>query len=109
MTLLIGLDKRYLNEAFQHLSDECIVVDLDTNQLQFGPTTPSLPKLPSALLQHLQLKLHKNAGMIYREARSLRKEDDFSERGQFLLPHVKVTADHISVEKQVERTCGRVS
>jgi pentatricopeptide repeat protein len=51
--------------------------------------------LPSALLQHLQLKLHKNAGMIYREARSLRKEDDFSERGQFLLPHVKVTADHM--------------
>jgi len=37
MTFLIGLDKQYLNEVFQHLSDECIVVDLDTNQLQFGP------------------------------------------------------------------------
>ena len=95
MTFLIGLDKQYLGEAFQHLSAECIVVDLDTNQIQVGPSTPSLPKLPTALEHHLHLKLQENAGMIYREARSLRKEDDFSERGQHLLPHIKVMADHM--------------
>ena len=49
----------------------------------------------AALEHHLHLKLHENAGMIYREARSLRKEDDFSERGQHLLPHIKVMADHM--------------
>lgn len=95
MSFLIGIDKQYLGEAFEHLSAECIVVDLDTNQVQVGPSTPSLPKLPTALEHHLKLKLEENAGMIYREARSLRKEDNFSERGQHLLPHVKVMADHM--------------
>ena len=93
MTFLIGMDKQYLNEAFNHLSGECIVIDLDTNQVQFGPTTPPLPKLPQALQQHLETALHDNAGMIYKEVRSLRREDDFSERGQHLLPHVKIMAD----------------
>lgn len=95
MSFLIGLDKQYLTDAFVHLSSECIVIDLDTNQIQLGPTTPPLPKLPTALQQHLLQKLKDNAGMIFREARSLRKEDDFSERGQHLLPHVKVMADHM--------------
>lgn len=95
MSFLIGLDKQYLTDAFVHLSSECIVIDLDTNQIQVGPTTPPVPKLPMALKQHLLQKLNDNAGMIFREARSLRKEDDFSERGQHLLSHVKVMADHM--------------
>lgn len=95
MSFLIGLDKQYLTDAFVHLSSECIVIDLDTNQIQLGPSTPPLPKLPTALQQHLLQKLKDNAGMIFREARSLRKEDDFSERGQHLLSHVKVMADHM--------------
>lgn len=95
MAFLVGLDKQYLAEAYQHLSPECIVIDLDTNQVQFGPGTPELSKLPSALKLYLEAKLRENAGMVYREARSLRKDDDFSDRGQHLLPHVKVMADHM--------------
>lgn len=93
MTFLVGLDKQYLSEAFQHLSGECIVIDLDTNQVQFGPNTPMLPKLPASLGKVLNIQLHQNAGMIFREARSLRRDDDFSDRGQHLLPHVKEMAD----------------
>ncbi len=61
--------------------------------MQFGPHTPPLPKLPTNMGQTLMLQLHQNAGMIFREARSLRKDDDFSDRGQHLLPHVKQMAD----------------
>lgn len=93
MAFLIGIDKQFLSEAFQHLSEECIVIDLDTNQVQFGPNTPAVPKLPTAMAHNLNLQLHQNAGMIFREARSLRKDDDFSDRGQHLLPHVKQMSD----------------
>jgi pentatricopeptide repeat protein len=93
MAFLIGIDKQFLSDAFQHLSPECIVIDLDTNQVQFGPNTPPMPKLPPAMAQSLTIQLHQNAGMIFREVRSLRKDDDFSDRGQHLLPHVKQMAD----------------
>jgi len=93
MAYVIGLEKSYLGDAYQHLSSECIVVDLDTNQVSLGPKTPPLPPLPQSFEKELKLRLQNSAGMIFREARSLRKDDDFSERGQHLYPHIKVMAD----------------
>ena len=93
MPFLCGVHKCDLNEALLHLSSECIVVDLDTNQVSLGPGTSHLPSIPFAIEKDLLLRLKSNAGMVYREARSLRKIDDFSERGQHLHSHIKVMAD----------------
>ena len=93
MPFLCGVHKSDLGDALQHLSSECIVVDLDTNQVSLGPTTGHLPSIPFALEKDLLLRLKANVGMVYREARSLRKNDDFSDRGQHLHSHIKVMAD----------------
>eukprot|EP00551_Chaetoceros_affinis_P007768 CAMPEP_0203671310 /NCGR_PEP_ID=MMETSP0090-20130426/7133_1 /ASSEMBLY_ACC=CAM_ASM_001088 /TAXON_ID=426623 /ORGANISM="Chaetoceros affinis, Strain CCMP159" /LENGTH=1131 /DNA_ID=CAMNT_0050536351 /DNA_START=81 /DNA_END=3473 /DNA_ORIENTATION=+ len=93
MPYICGIDKIYLNEAFLHLSDECIVVDLDCNHVMVGPNTPELLPLPREFEKKLFSKLNLLAGMVFREARSLAKEHDFSDRGQHLPAHVKATAD----------------
>jgi len=93
MPFLCGVDKVYLNEALSHLNDECIVVDLDCNHVSFGPSTPILPKLPREFEKVLLKKLKENTDMIFREARSLTREHDFSDRGIHLPLHVKTMAD----------------
>lgn len=93
MPYLCGIDKYNLPTALFDLSRECIVVDLDMNQVTLGPLTPPLPPLPKHLVSSLRSKLEKNAGMIFREARCLSKSDDHTERGIHLSHHVKKTSD----------------
>ncbi len=92
MPFLCGVDKNYFNEALEHLNDECIVVDLDCNHVSFGHS-PVLPPIPRDFEKRLHQKLVENAGMIFREARSLTKEHDYSDRGIYLPLHMKVMAD----------------
>lgn len=92
-SFLIGIDRRYFNEALQHLSNDCIVVDLDKNLVNLGTQIDNIPRIPQWFENELKEVLKQNAGMIYREARSLRKEDDYSDRGQFLQLHVKEMSD----------------
>jgi hypothetical protein len=75
------------------LSRDCVVVDLDKNLVTMGPSTPPLPPLPEFYMDQVSAKLEENVGVVFREARSLTKNDDFSERGQHLAPHVKMMAD----------------
>lgn len=93
MPYLCGIDKAHLNTALKHLNEECIVVDLDCNHVSFGPNTPPLPPIPKVFAKKLNAKLKENAGMIFREARSLSRQHDFSDRGQHLPPDVKMRAD----------------
>eukprot|EP00586_Coscinodiscus_wailesii_P017301 CAMPEP_0172491030 /NCGR_PEP_ID=MMETSP1066-20121228/21689_1 /TAXON_ID=671091 /ORGANISM="Coscinodiscus wailesii, Strain CCMP2513" /LENGTH=1419 /DNA_ID=CAMNT_0013259831 /DNA_START=315 /DNA_END=4573 /DNA_ORIENTATION=- len=93
MPYLCGIDKFNLPAALFDLSRECIVVDLDKNEVTFGPLTPSLPPLPKATHSSLKSKLEKNIGMVFREARCLSKADDYSERGIHLKSHVKEMSD----------------
>lgn len=92
-SFLIGVDRRYFNEALQHLSNDCIVVDLDKNQVNLGTQNNNIPRIPQWFEKELKEVLNQNAGMIYREARSLRKEDDYSDRGQYLKSYVKEMSD----------------
>ena len=93
MPFLCGIDKRHLTDTMEDLADECIVVDLDKNQVSLGVKTPPLPTLPKYIYQRLKSRVEHNAGQNYREVRSLRKDDDISEMGIHLSPEVKSTAD----------------
>ena len=93
MPFLCGVDKQYLAHTLEDLSQECIVVDLDKNQVSLGVKTPALPSLPKHIYKALYNKLDENAGCVYREVRSLRKSDNTSEMGVFLDPDVKSMAD----------------
>lgn len=93
MPFLCGINKANLADALCDLSRECVVVDLDKNLVTMGPSTDPLPPFPKALELALRQKLEANAGMVFREARSLTKNDDFSDRGARLPAHVKLMAD----------------
>ena len=93
MPFLCGIDKTLLSDAVLDLSNECIVVDLDTNQVTMGPTTPYLPPLPTSVSKAILTDLSTNAGAVFQEVRSLTKTDDFRERGRYLPIHVKTMAD----------------
>ena len=93
MPFLCGIDKQFLARTLEDLSQECIVVDLDKNQVSLGVKTPPLPSLPRHIYNALYKKLDDNAGFVYREARSLRKSDNTSEMGFYLDPEVKAMAD----------------
>jgi len=93
MPFLCGIDKYNLPSALNDLSLECIVVDLDKNQVTLGPKTPSLPPLPKDVKNNLLKKLEMNVGMVFREVRCLSKNDDHSHRGINLKPHIKEMAD----------------
>lgn len=93
MPYLCGIDKTSFADAICDLSGECVVVDLDKNLVTLGPTTPPLPPLPAGYVATLQRRLERNVGMVFREARSLTKSDDFSDRGMHLQPHVKTMSD----------------
>ena len=93
MPFLCGINKADLADALYDLSRDCVLVDLDKNTVTLGPDTPKLPPLPPYQEGVLRDQLEDNAGMVFREARSLRREDDYSDSGSNLHGHVKVMAD----------------
>lgn len=93
MPFLCGIDKSNLAAALEDLSRECVVVDLDMNLVTLGPGTAPLPPLPPQMENMLRSHLQDNAGMVFREARSLTKNDDYSDHGMHLPTHVKLMAD----------------
>jgi pentatricopeptide repeat protein len=93
MPFLCGIHKGNLADALCDLSRECVVVDLDKNLVTLGPDTAPLPPLPPQMKSILTTRLEENVGMVFREARSLRKNDDYSGSGEHLQPHVKLMAD----------------
>jgi len=93
MPYLCGVDRSNLPAVLMELSPSAIIVDLDKNIVNIGPSTPPLPPLPRSYELTLRTKLQENAGMIFREARSLTKNDNCSEGGRHLPIHVKLMAD----------------
>lgn len=93
MPFLCGINKANLAEALYDLSRECVVVDLDKNLVTLGPDTEPLPPLPPHQDLALRSQLHQNAGMVFREARSLTKSHDYSDSGSHLPPHIKQMAE----------------
>ena len=93
MPFLCGINKANLADALYDLSRECVLVDLDKNTVTLGPDTPDLPPLPPYQEAQLNAQLEENAGMIFREARSLTKSDDLSDNGTHLPSHVKMMAE----------------
>lgn len=93
MPYLCGIDKHSLADCLYDLSQECVVVDLDCNNVTLGPQTETLPALPPNVIGALRSKLNNNVGMVFREARSLTRHDDYSEGGIHLPPHIKETSD----------------
>ena len=93
MPFFCGIDKASLAEALYDLSPECVVVDLDKNLVTLGPETEALPPLPPQQASSLRSQLEINVGMVFREARSLTKNDDYSDSGQHLPSHVKQMAE----------------
>mmetsp|Transcript_20122 Transcript_20122/g.47221 ORF Transcript_20122/g.47221 Transcript_20122/m.47221 type:complete len:1185 (-) Transcript_20122:1521-5075(-) len=93
MPFFCGIDKASLAEALYDLSPECVVVDLDKNLVTLGPETEALPPLPPQQASALKSQLEINVGMIFREARSLTRNDDYSDSGSHLPAHVKQMAE----------------
>jgi hypothetical protein len=93
MPFLCGINKANLADALYDLSRECVVVDLDKNLVTLGPDTEPLPPLPPHQDATLRSQLKQNAGMVFREARSLTKNDDYSDSGSRLPSHIKQTAE----------------
>ena len=93
MPFLCGINKANLADALFDLSRDCVLVDLDKNTVTLGPDTAPLPPLPPAQENALRAQLDINAGMIFREARSLTKTDDYSDSGAHLPTHVKLMAE----------------
>lgn len=93
MPFFCGIDKASLAEALYDLSPECVVVDLDKNLVTLGPETEPLPPLPPQQASSLKSQLENNVGMVFREARSLTRNDDYSDSGSHLPTHVKQMAE----------------
>jgi hypothetical protein len=93
MPFLCGINKANLAEALYDLSGECVVVDLDKNLVTLGPDTAPLPPLPPYQDSCLRSQLQANVGMVFREARSLTKNDDYSDSGSRLPSHIKQVAE----------------
>jgi len=93
MPFFCGIDKASLAEALYDLSPECVVVDLDKNLVTLGPETEKLPPLPPQQASALKSQLENNVGMVFREARSLTRHDDYSDSGSHLPAHVKQMAE----------------
>lgn len=93
MPFLCGIHKANLADALFDLSPDCVLVDLDKNTVTLGPDTTPLPPLPSVQEERLWNELDANVGMVFREARSLRKTDDYSDNGIHLPAHTKMMAE----------------
>ena len=93
MPFLCGINKANLADALFDLSTECVLVDLDKNLVTLGPDTAALPPLPPFQETALRTQLFDSVGMVFREARSLTKSDDYSNMGAHLPAHVKAMAE----------------
>ena len=93
MPFLCGINKANLADALYDLSRECVVVDLDKNLVTLGPDTAPLPPMPPYQDACLRARLEENVGMVFREARSLTKNDDYSDSGSHLPSHIKQMAE----------------
>lgn len=93
MPFLCGINKASLADALYDLGPECVVVDLDKNLVTMGPETQPLPPIPPQRAACLQTQLEDNVGMVFREARSLTKNDDYSDSGTRLPTHIKQVAE----------------
>ena len=93
MPFLCGINKANLADALYDLSPECVLVDMDKNTVTLGPDTPPLPPLPPYQETVLRDRLDENVGMVFREVRSLTKNDDYSEQGANLPSHTKMMAE----------------
>lgn len=93
MPFLCGINKANLADALYDLSGDCVVVDLDKNLVTLGPDTQPLPPLPPYQEACLRSQLEQNVGMVFREARSLTKNDDYSDSGTRLPSHIKQMAE----------------
>lgn len=93
MPFLCGIIKTNLADALYDLSRDCVLVDLDKNTVTLGPDTLQLPPMPPYQETLLQAQLEENVGMVFREARSLTRNDDYSDSGQNLQGHTKIMAE----------------
>lgn len=93
MPYLCGIVKTNLADALYDLSRDCVLVDLDKNTVTLGPDTLALPPLPPYQEAALHAQLDENVGMVFREARSLTRSDDYSDSGQNLQGHTKLMAE----------------
>jgi len=93
MPFLCGINKANLADALYDLSSECVLVDLDKNLVTLGPDTAPLPPIPPVQVAALRGQLEDNVGMVFREARSLTRNDDYSDSGAHLPGHVKLIAE----------------
>jgi DENN (AEX-3) domain/dDENN domain len=93
MPFLCGINKANLADALYDLSSECVLVDLDKNLVTLGPDTEPLPPIPPGQLATLKTTLEENVGMVFREARCLTKNDDYSDSGTHLPNHIKLMAE----------------
>jgi pentatricopeptide repeat protein len=93
MPFLCGINKNNLADALYDLSRECVLVDLDKNLVTLGPDTVPLPPIPPVQEAALRSQLEDNVGMVFREARSLTRKDDYSDSGTHLPSHVKQMAE----------------
>ncbi|CAB9498860.1 DENN domain-containing protein 5B [Seminavis robusta] len=93
MPFLCGINKANLADALYDLSSECVLVDLDKNLVTLGPDTEPLPPIPPGQLATLKNQLEENVGMVFREARCLTKNDDYSDSGAHLPNHIKLMAE----------------
>lgn len=93
MPFLCGINKANLADALYDLSSECVLVDLDKNLVTLGPDTEPLPPIPPGQRQTLKSQLEENVGMVFREARCLTKNDDYSDSGAHLPNHIKLMAE----------------
>ena len=103
-----GIDKKHLASTMEDLTEDCIVVDLDKNQVSLGTGTAPLPALPRQVRGRLADRLERHVGHVHREVRSLRRTDNTSEMGIHLPPDVKSMADamwesHLSLFDQAFR------
>ena len=93
MPFLCGIHKANLADALFDLSRDCVLVDLDKNTVTLGPDTPPLPAFPPSQEDTLRAQLDENVGMVFREARSLRKTDNYSDNGVHLAAHTKMMSE----------------
>ena len=93
MPFLCGINKANLADALYDLSSECVLVDLDKNLVTLGPDTEPLPPIPPGQKAALKQQLEDNVGMVFREARCLTKNDDYSDSGAHLPNHIKLMAE----------------
>jgi len=95
MPFLCGIHKENLPEALLNVSSECIIVDLDKNNINVGPMTPDIPCLPIDYENALRYMLEKHAGRYFREARSFTKNENLFDKGIPLANDLKKIGQHV--------------